>query len=139
MKNIKKNAFYAQSGGVTSVINASACGVIQAARKHKKYINKLYAGRNGILGALNQDLIDTSFESNSDIENLKYTPGGIFGSCRYKLEDYKKNEVDYEKILKVFKAHNIGYFFYNGGGDSQDTTNKISEYCSKKGFYIKCI
>ena len=139
MKNIKKNAFYAQSGGVTSVINASACGVIQAARKHKKYINKLYAGRNGILGALNQDLIDTSFESNSDIENLKYTPGGIFGSCRYKLEDYKKNEVDYEKILKVFKAHNIGYFFYNGGGDSQDTTNKISEYCSKKGFDIKCI
>jgi len=139
MKNIKKNAFYAQSGGVTSVINASACGVIQAARKHKKYINKLYAGRNGILGALNQDLIDTSFESNSDIENLKYTPGGIFGSCRYKLEDYKKNEVDYETILKVFKAHNIGYFFYNGGGDSQDTTNKISEYCSKKGFDIKCI
>ena len=139
MKNIKKNAFYAQSGGVTSVINASACGVIQAARKHKKYINKLYAGRNGILGALNQDLIDTSFESNSDIENLKYTPGGIFGSCRYKLEDYKKNEVDYKTILKVFKAHNIGYFFYNGGGDSQDTTNKISEYCSKKGFDIKCI
>ena len=139
MKNIKKNAFYAQSGGVTSVINASACGVIQAARKHKKYINKLYAGRNGILGALNQDLIDTSFESNSDIENLKYTPGGIFGSCRYKLEDYKKNETDYKQILKVFKAHNIGYFFYNGGGDSQDTTNKISEYCSKKGFDIKCI
>ena len=86
MKNIKKrNAFYAQSGGVTSVINASACGVIQAVRKHKKYINKLYAGRNGIVGALNQDLIDTSYESNSAVENLKYTPGGIFGSCRYKL------------------------------------------------------
>jgi len=139
MKNKKKNAFYAQSGGVTSVINASASGVIECARKHKKYINKLYAGQNGILGALNQDLIDTSFESKSDIENLKYTPGGIFGSCRYKLQDYKKNEADYEKLLKVFKAHNIGYFFYNGGGDSQDTTNKISEYCVKKGFDIKCI
>ena len=91
MNNTKKNAFYAQSGGVTSVINASAAGVIESARKHKKYINKLYAGQNGILGALNQDLIDTSFETKSDIKNLKYTPGGIFGSCRYKLQDYKKD------------------------------------------------
>jgi len=140
MKNIKKrNAFYAQSGGVTSVINASACGVIQAARKHKKYINKLYAGRNGIVGALEQDLIDTSYESSSAVENLKYTPGGIFGSCRYKLEHYKENEKDYDKLLRVFLAHDIGYFFYNGGGDSQDTTNKISQYCIKKGFDIKCI
>jgi len=140
MKNIKKrNAFYAQSGGVTSVINASACGVIQAVRKHKKYINKLYAGRNGIVGALNQDLIDTSYESNSAVENLKYTPGGIFGSCRYKLEHYKENEEDYEKLLRVFLAHDIGYFFYNGGGDSQDTTNKISQYFIRKGFDIKCI
>jgi 6-phosphofructokinase 1 len=139
MKIKKKNAFYAQSGGVTSVINASACGVIESARKHKKYINKLYAGKNGILGALNQDLIDTSYESKSAIAKLKYTPGGIFGSCRYKLEDYKKSEADYDKLIKVFKAHDIGYFFYNGGGDSQDTTNKISEYCSKKGLDIQCI
>lgn len=139
MKNKKKNAFYAQSGGVTSVINASACGVIESARKHNKYINKLYAGKNGILGALNQDLIDTSYESKSAIAKLKYTPGGIFGSCRYKLDDYKKNETDYDKLIKVFKAHDIGYFFYNGGGDSQDTTNKISEYCSKKGLDIQCI
>ena len=139
MKIIRKNAFYAQSGGVTSVINASACGVIESARKNKQYIEKLYAGKNGILGALNQDLIDTSFESKSDISNLKYTPGGIFGSCRYKLQDYKECSKDYEKLLKVFIAHNIGYFFYNGGGDSQDTTNKISKFCSDKGFDIKCI
>lgn len=139
MKNTKKNAFYAQSGGVTSVINASACGVIESARKNKKFIHKLYAGKNGILGALNQELIDTSFESKVSVENLKYTPGGIFGSCRYKLEDFKKNSEDYEKLLKVFIAHNIGYFFYNGGGDSQDTTNKISQFCSSKGFNIKCI
>ena len=139
MKIMKKNAFYAQSGGVTSVINASACGVIESARKNKNYIGKLYAGRNGILGALNQDLIDTSYESKSDVSNLKYTPGGIFGSCRYKLQDFKKNSADYEKLLKVFIAHNIGYFFYNGGGDSQDTTNKISKFCSDKGFDIKCI
>ena len=139
MKNTKKNAFYAQSGGVTSVINASACGVIESARKNKKFIHKLYAGKNGILGALNQELIDTSYESKAAVENLKYTPGGIFGSCRYKLEDFKKNSKDYEKLLKVFIAHNIGYFFYNGGGDSQDTTNKISQFCSSKGFDIKCI
>ena len=139
MKNTKKNAFYAQSGGVTSVINASACGVIESARKNKKFIHKLYAGKNGILGALNQELIDTSYESKVSVENLKYTPGGIFGSCRYKLEDFRKNSKDYEKLLKVFIAHNIGYFFYNGGGDSQDTTNKISQFCSSKGFDIKCI
>ncbi len=139
MKNTKKNAFYAQSGGVTSVINASACGVIESARKNKKFIHKLYAGKNGILGALNQELIDTSYESKVSVGNLKYTPGGIFGSCRYKLEDFRKNSKDYEKLLKVFIAHNIGYFFYNGGGDSQDTTNKISQFCSSKGFNIKCI
>ncbi len=139
MKNLKRNALYAQSGGVTSVINASACGVIETARKHKKYISKLYASRNGIIGALNQDLIDTSYESHSAVKNLKYTPGGIFGSCRYKLKDYKENSADYEKLLKVFTAHNIGYFFYNGGGDSQDTINKIAKYCKKKGFDIKCI
>ena len=107
MKIMKKNAFYAQSGGVTSVINASACGVIESARKNKQYIEKLYAGRNGILGALNQDLIDTSFESKSDISNLKYTPGGIFGCCRYKLKDYKECSKDYEKLLKVFIEKNV--------------------------------
>ena len=134
----KKNAFYAQSGGVTSVINATACGVIEACRKNKKYISKLYAGRNGILGALRQELVDTSLESTKDIANLKNTPGGAFGSCRYKLKDYKEDESDYIKLLEVFKAYNIGYFFYNGGGDSQDTTNKIAEYCNSKKYNIKC-
>ncbi len=135
----KKNAFYAQSGGVTSVINATACGVIESCRKNKKYINKVYAGRNGILGALRQELIDTSLELTKDIENLKNTPGGAFGSCRYKLKDYREDDSDYIKLLKVFKAYNIGYFFYNGGGDSQDTTNKIAEYCNSKKYNIKCI
>ena len=107
MKIIKRNAFYAQSGGVTSVINASACGVIESSRKHKKYINKLYAGKNGILGALKQELIDTSLESTKDVKNLKKTPGGIFGSCRYKLQDYKKDATDYETLVKVFDAYNL--------------------------------
>lgn len=134
----KKNAFYAQSGGVTSVINASAAGVIESARK-SKVIGKVYAGLNGILGALNEDLIDTSKEPIKNVRALKYTPGGAFGSCRYKLKDYEQNTIEFERIIEVFKAHNIGYFFYNGGNDSQDTTNKISQLCQKKGLDIKCI
>ncbi|MBP6142555.1 MAG: 6-phosphofructokinase, partial [Polaromonas sp.] len=112
------NAFYAQSGGVTSVINASACGVIETARKHKDKIGKVFAGRNGIIGALTEDLIDTSKESASNIAALRQTPSGAFGSCRYKLKSLEANKLEYERLIEVFKAHNIGYFFYNGGGDS---------------------
>src|SRR3990167_2734746 len=117
----KMNAFYAQSGGVTAVINASACGVIETARKHKDKIGKVYAGRNGIIGALTEDLIDTSKESAKAIAALRHTPSGAFGSCRYKLKSLEQNRAEYERLIEVFKAHNIGYFFYNGGGDSADT------------------
>src|SRR3954453_11422177 len=117
----KMNVFYAQSGGVTAVINASACGVIETARKHKDKIGKLYAGRNGILGALTEDLIDTGQESAKAIAALRYTPSGAFGSARYKLKGLEQNRAEYERLIAVFKAHNIGYFFYNGGGDSADT------------------
>ncbi len=134
----KKNAFYAQSGGVTAVINATAAGVIEAIRKSKK-IGKLYAGLNGINGALNENLIDTSKETPKNITKLKHTPGGAFGSCRYKLKSYQDNPAEYERILEVFQAHNIGYFFYNGGGDSQDTANKISKLCIERDLNIKCI
>ncbi len=115
-----KNAFYAQSGGVTAVINASACGVIQTARKHPDKIGKVFAGRNGILGALNEELIDTSLETDEAIQALIHTPGGAFGSCRYKLKNISENRREYERLIEVFRAHDIGYFFYNGGGDSQD-------------------
>ena len=134
----KKNAFYAQSGGVTSVINASACGVIETANKSYK-INKVLAGKNGILGALNEELIDTSRESKSTIAKLKQTPGGAFGSCRFKLQDPIKQKKEYERLFEVFEAHNIGFFFYNGGGDSQDTTFKISEMAKKLNFPLQCI
>ena len=134
----KKNAFYAQSGGVTSVINASACGVIEAANKSYK-INKVFAGKNGILGALNEELIDTSRESKSTIAKLKQTPGGAFGSCRFKLQDPIKQKKEYERLFEVFEAHDIGFFFYNGGGDSQDTTFKISEMAKKLNFPLQCI
>jgi 6-phosphofructokinase len=107
----KKNAFYAQSGGVTAVINATASGVIETARKHKKEIGKIYAGRNGIIGALTEDLIDTNKESAKAIAGLRYTPAGAFGSCRYKLKGLEENKVEYERLIEVFKAHNIGYSF----------------------------
>jgi len=123
----KKNAFYAQSGGVTAVINASACGVIETARQHKDQIGKLYAGRNGIIGALTEDLIDTSKESASAVAGLRYTPSGAFGSARYKLKSLEENRAQYERLMALFKAHNIGYFFYNGGGDSADTCLKVSQ------------
>jgi ATP-dependent phosphofructokinase / diphosphate-dependent phosphofructokinase len=133
------NAFYAQSGGVTAVINATACGVIEAARKNSDRINKVYAGKNGILGALNNNLIDTSLLDDAFIASLKHTPGGAFGSCRFKLDDPKINKTQYEKIISVFKEHDIGYFFYNGGGDSQDTTHKLSEHAKSVGYDLKCI
>ena len=135
---MKKNAFYAQSGGVTSVINASACAVILEARKSAK-IGKIYAGKNGILGALREELIDTSKESKKFIESLQYRPGGVFGSCRYKLKSIEDNLKEYERLIEVFKAHNIGYFFYNGGNDSADTALKISQISNKLNYPLQCI
>ncbi len=135
----KKNAFYAQSGGVTAVINASACGVIETARKHKDKIGKVYAGRNGIIGALTEDLIDTSKESAKTIAGLRHTPSGAFGSCRFKLKSLEQNLAEYERLIEVFKAHNIGYFFYNGGGDSADTCYKISQLSEKMGYPVQAI
>jgi ATP-dependent phosphofructokinase / diphosphate-dependent phosphofructokinase len=135
----KKNAFYAQSGGVTAVINASACAIIETARRHKDKIGKLYAGRNGIIGALNEDLIDTSKESDADIAALRYTPSGAFGSCRYKLGSLETNRREYERLIAVFKAHNVGYFFYNGGGDSADTCFKVSQLSEKLGYPVQAI
>ncbi len=135
----KKNAFYAQSGGVTAVINASACGVIQTARQHKDQIGKVYAGRNGIIGALTEDLIDTSKESARDIAALRHTPSGAFGSCRYKMKSLEANRREYERLIEVFEAHNIGYFFYNGGGDSADTCLKVSQLSKATGYPIQAI
>ncbi len=135
----KANLFYAQSGGVTAVINASACGVIETARKHKDRIGKVYAGLNGIVGALNEELIDTNKESAKTIAALRSTPAGAFGSCRYKLKSYAENTREYERLIEVFKAHNIRYFLYNGGGDSQDTANKFAQLSIEKGYPINCI
>lgn len=134
-----KNAFYAQSGGVTAVINASACGVIQTARKNSHKIGKVYAGLHGILGALSEELIDTSLESDKDIAMLHYTPSGAFGSCRFKLSDPEKNEREFKRLIDVFKAHDIGYFFYNGGGDSADTCYKVSQISKLMGYPIQAI
>jgi len=133
------NAFYAQSGGVTAVINASACGVLETARKHKNRIGKVYAGRNGIIGALTEDLIDTSLETAAAVRALKHTPGGAFGSCRYKLKGVDQHRAEYERLIEVFRAHNIGYFFYNGGGDSADTCLKVSQLSETMGFPIQAI
>lgn len=135
----KLNAFYAQSGGVTAVINATACGVIETARANKAKIGKVYAGNNGIIGALREDLIDTSKESAKTIAALRYTPSGAFGSCRYKLKNPEQSLAEYERLIEVFKAHNIGYFFYNGGGDSQDTANKFSKISKQLSYPITCI
>ncbi len=135
----KKNAFYAQSGGVTAVINASACGVIETARKHSKHIGKVYAGRNGIIGALREDLIDTSKESRKAIHGLLTTPSGAFGSCRHKMKSLEENRAEYERLIEVFEAHDIGYFFYNGGGDSADTCLKVSQLSESLGYPIQAI
>jgi len=134
-----KNAFYAQSGGVTAVINASACGVLQAARQHPEEIGKVYAGRNGIIGALTEDLIDTSVESEATIGVLKNTPGAAFGSCRYKLGSIHEHRAQYERLIEVFQAHDIAFFFYNGGGDSLDTAYKVSQMGAGVGYPIVCI
>ncbi|MBX6421211.1 MAG: 6-phosphofructokinase [Nevskia sp.] len=134
-----RNAFYAQSGGVTAVINASAAGVIETARKYEDRIGKVYAGRNGILGALTEDLIDTSQESPAAIAALRHTPAGAFGSCRYKLKGFEDNQAEYERLIEVFKAHDIGYFFYNGGGDSADTCLKVSQLAGKLGYPLQAI
>ncbi len=136
---MKQNAFYAQSGGVTAVINASACGFIETARKHKDRIGRIFAGRNGILGALTEDLIDTGGDSARAIAALRHTPGGAFGSARYKLKGLEENKAEYERLIEVFRAHNIGYFFYNGGGDSMDTAHKVSQMSRKMKFPVTCI
>ena len=135
----RKNAFYAQSGGVTAVINASACGLIETARRHKTRIGKVLAGRDGIIGALTEELIDTSKESASAIRALRHTPGGAFGSARYKLKGLEESRAQYERLIEVFEAHNIGYFFYNGGGDSQDTSHKVSQIARRLGYPMVCI
>jgi len=135
----KMNAFYAQSGGVTAVINATAAGVIETARKHTSKMAKVYAGRNGIIGALTEDMIDTSKESARTIAALKYTPGGAFGSARYKLKGIEENRAEYERLVEVFRAHDIAYFFYNGGNDSMDTAHKVSLISKKMGFPVSCI
>ena len=135
----KKNAFYAQSGGVTAVINASACGVIETARANKDVIGKVYAGRNGIIGALTEDLIDTSKESATAIAALRNTPSGAFGSCRFKLASLEANQREYARLIDVFKAHDIGYFFYNGGGDSADTCFKVSQLSESMGYPLQAI
>ena len=135
----RKNAFYAQSGGVSAVINASACGLIETARKHRDRIGKVYAGRHGIIGALAEDMIDTGKESPAAIRALRHTPGGAFGSARYKLAGIDKNRAQYERLIEVFRAHDIGYFFYNGGNDSMDTAHKVSEIGVQMGYPITCI
>lgn len=134
-----KNAFYAQSGGVTAVINATACGVIETARKHRAQIANVYAGRNGIIGALTEDMIDTSKERATTIAALRHTPGGAFGSARYKLKGIEENRAQYERLIEVFRAHDIGYFFYNGGNDSMDTAHKVSQISKKMGFPVQCL
>ncbi len=133
-----RNIFYAQSGGVTAVINATACGVIESARVERK-LGKVLAGRNGIIGALREELIDTSKETRGAIAGLRHTPSGAFGSCRYKLKSIEENRTEYERLIAVFKAHDIGYFFYNGGGDSQDTANKVSVFSKTVGYPLSCI
>jgi 6-phosphofructokinase len=135
----RKNAFYAQSGGVSAVINASACGVIETARRHSKHIGKLYAGRDGIVGALTENLIDVSRESAATIRGLKHTPAGAFGSARFKLKGLEQNRAEYERLIEVFRAHDIGYFFYNGGNDSMDTALKVSQIGAALGYPIICV
>jgi 6-phosphofructokinase 1 len=135
----KRNAFYAQSGGVTATINATACAVIETARRHRNQIGKVYAGRDGIIGALTEDLIDTSKESAAAIHALRHTPGGAFGSCRYKLKRPEESRAQYDRLIEVFKAHDIGYFFYNGGNDSADTSHKVSQVAQALGYPLICV
>ena len=129
-----RNAFYAQSGGVTAVINATAAGVIETARSRPEGIGRTFAGRNGIIGALTEDLIDTGHESPEAIAALRHTPAGAFGSCRYKLGGSSEGRREYERLIEVFRAHDIGYFLYNGGGDSADTAHKVSRFGEESGY-----
>src|SRR3982074_865502 len=138
-KPIKKNAFYAQSGGVSAVINASAAGVIETARKYPRKINRLYAGRHGIIGALTEDLIDVYRESPAVLKGLRHTPSGAFGSARFKLKGLDQNRAEQERLIEVFRAHDIGYFFYNGGNDSMDTALKVSQIGESLGYPITCV
>jgi ATP-dependent phosphofructokinase / diphosphate-dependent phosphofructokinase len=133
-----KNALYAQSGGVSAVINASACGVIETALR-SRHIGKVYAGRDGIIGALTEDLIDVGRESAATIRALRHTPAGAFGSARFKLKGIDQNRAEYERLIEVFRAHDIGYFFYNGGNDSMDTALKVSQLGASLGFPITCV
>ena len=135
----RRNAFYAQSGGVTAVINVTACAVIETARRHRDRIGKVYAGRNGIIGALTEDLIDTSKESSRAIAALMHTPSGAFGSCRYQLAEFDRDRTQYERLIEVFRAHDIGYFFYNGGNDSADTCLKVSQISARLGYPIRAV
>src|SRR5580692_1850967 len=137
--SVQRNAFYAQSGGVTAVINASACGVIETAVKYPRHIGKVYAGRDGIIGALTEDLIDVSKESLQTIRGLKHTPSGAFGSARFKLKGLEQNRAEYERLIEVFRAHDIGYFFYNGGNDSMDTALKVSQLSESLGYPVICV
>ena len=134
-----RNAFYAQSGGVSAVINASAAGVIDTARRHRRHIGKVYAGRDGIVGALTEDLIDTGAEARATIRGLRYTPAGAFGSARFKLKGLEQNKAEYERLIEVFRAHDIGYFFYNGGNDSMDTALKVSQIGAALGYPVTCV
>jgi 6-phosphofructokinase 1 len=136
---MKKNILYAQSGGVTPVINATACGVIETARANQNKIGKVYAGKDGVIGVLREELIDTGKENKTAIAGLRHTPGGAFGSCRYKLKGLEENRREYERLIEVFRAHDIGYFLYNGGGDSSDTAHKVSQIGKKMGFPVQCI
>jgi len=138
-KPARRNALYAQSGGVTAVINASACGVIDACRKHRDRIGRLYAGRDGIVGVLTEDLIDVGRESAATLKALRHTPAGAFGSARYKLKDLERDRAKYERLIEVFRAHDIGYFFYNGGNDSMDTALKLSVLGEQLGYPVACI
>src|SRR5512132_1413615 len=138
-KPAPRNAFYAQSGGVTAVINASAAGVIETARRNRSRIGKVYAGRNGIIGALTEDLIDTSKEPLRAIAALRHTPGGAFGSARYKLKGLDQDRAQYERLLEVFRAHDIGYFFYNGGNDSADTCLKVAQFSHQLGYPLTAV
>jgi 6-phosphofructokinase len=135
----KRNAFYAQSGGVTAVVNATACGVIETARRHRDRIGKVYAGHNGIIGALTEDLIDTDREPARAIAALRYTPGGAFGSCRYRLASFDKDPAQYQRLIEVFRAHDVGYFFYNGGNDSADTCLKVSQLSERMGYPLLAV
>ena len=135
----RRNVLYAQSGGVTAVINASACGVIETARKHRDVIGRVFGANNGILGVLTEELIDTGKESARAIAGLRSTPSGAFGSCRYKLKSLEESEREYHRLIEVFRAHDIGYFLYNGGGDSQDTAHKVSQVGKRLGYPIRCV